>query len=68
MLRLVVTASGTGPIAASTATYMAKSASAIMVGPEMRAAGTDRGFAVGLPDPAAAVPDRFDRQAARGME
>ena len=31
----MVTASGTGPIAASTATYMAKSASAIMVGPEM---------------------------------
>ena len=35
MLRLVVTASGTGPIEASTATYMAKSASAIMVGPDM---------------------------------
>ena len=35
MLRLMVTASGTGPIAASTATYMAKSASAIMVGPEI---------------------------------
>src|SRR5262249_27813503 len=35
MLRLMVTASGTGPIAPSTATYMAKSASAIMVGPEI---------------------------------
>ena len=34
-LKLVVTASGTGPIEASTATYRAKSASAIMVGPEM---------------------------------
>ena len=31
----MVTASGTGPIAASTAAYMAKSASAIMVGPEI---------------------------------
>src|SRR5262245_26116630 len=35
MLRLMVTANGTGPTAASTATYMAKSASAIMVGPEI---------------------------------
>src|SRR5262249_22920625 len=35
MLRLMVTASGTGPTAPSTATYMAKSASAIMVGPEI---------------------------------
>src|SRR5258705_3589335 len=35
MLRLVVTASGTTPIDDSTATYMAKSASAIMVGPDM---------------------------------
>ena len=35
MLRLVVTASGTGPIEASTATYMAKSVSPIIVGPEM---------------------------------
>ena len=35
MLRLVVTASGTGPIEASTPTYMVKSASAIMVGPEI---------------------------------
>ena len=34
MLRLVVTASGCGPIAENTATYMAKSASSIMVGPE----------------------------------
>ena len=34
MVRLVVTASGTQPIADSTATYMAKSASAIMIGPE----------------------------------
>ena len=35
MLRLIVTASGTGPTDASTPTYMAKSASAIMVGPEI---------------------------------
>src|SRR5215468_7850122 len=35
MLRLMVTANGTGPTAASTATYIAKSASAIMVGPEI---------------------------------
>ena len=35
MLRLMVTASGTGPIAASSATYMATSASAIIVGPEI---------------------------------
>src|SRR6516165_4714083 len=35
MLRLMVTANGTGPIAASTATYIARSASAIMVGPEI---------------------------------
>jgi hypothetical protein len=32
---LMVTASGTGPMVASTATYIAKSASAIMVGPEI---------------------------------
>jgi hypothetical protein len=35
MLRLMVTASATGPIAASTATYSAKSDSIIIVGPEM---------------------------------
>ena len=35
MLRLVVTASATGPIADSSTTYMAKSASAISVGPEI---------------------------------
>ena len=35
MLRLVVTASGCGPTTENTATYMAKSASSIMVGPEM---------------------------------
>ena len=34
MVRLVVTASGTQPIAESTATYMAKSASDIMVVPD----------------------------------
>ena len=33
MVRLVVTASGTQPIAESTATYMAKSPSDIMVAP-----------------------------------
>src|SRR3954471_12925900 len=35
MLRLVVTASGTGPTEASTATYIAKSVSPIIVGPEI---------------------------------
>ena len=35
MLRLVVTAKPTGPIAESSTTYMAKSASAISVGPEI---------------------------------
>ena len=35
MLRLVVTARGCGPIAEKTATYIAKSASSIMVGPEI---------------------------------
>ena len=35
MLRLVVTASGTGPIEARIATYIAKSVSPIMVGPEI---------------------------------
>ena len=35
MLRLVVTASGCRPIAENTATYIAKSASTIMVGPEI---------------------------------
>ena len=34
MLRLVVTASGTQPIAESTARYMVKSASAIITGPD----------------------------------
>ena len=34
MLRLVVTASGTRPTEARTATYMAKSASSIMVAPD----------------------------------
>ncbi len=34
MLRLVVTASPTGPIADSNTTYIAKSARAISVGPE----------------------------------
>ena len=34
MLRLVVTASPIGPIADSSTTYMAKSASAISVGPD----------------------------------
>ena len=35
MLRLMVTAKGCGPTAEKTATYMAKSANSIMVGPEM---------------------------------
>jgi hypothetical protein len=35
MLRFVVTASGWGPIAEKTATYIAKSASSIIVGPDM---------------------------------
>ena len=34
MLRLVVTASATGPIADSSTTYIAQSASAISVGPD----------------------------------
>ena len=68
MFRLVVTASGTGPIDASTATYIAKSASAIMVGTRNGAAGADRGFAVGLPDPAAVEPHLFDRQSAGGVK
>ena len=54
MLRLVVTASGCGPIDENTATYMAKSASAIMVGPEIgaaraQAALVDRPAARGTP-------------------
>ncbi len=68
MLRLVVTASGTGPIAASSATYMAKSASAIMVGPEIVPPGRIKSVAESLPHPAAAVPDRLDRKPAVRME
>ena len=61
MLRLVVTASGTGPIEASIATYIAKSASAIMVGPEMVPPGRNEPRPIGPPHAAAAVPDRLDR-------
>src|SRR5207253_2030926 len=63
MLRLMVTASGTGPMAASTATYMAKSASAIIVGPEIVPPGrTD------LAHPATALPHGFNAKPAVGME
>ena len=68
MLRLVVTASGTGPIEARMPTYIAKSASAIMVGPEMVPPGRMNCVLIGLPDPAAAVPDVLDREAAAGVE
>ena len=64
MLRLVVTASGSGPIDASTPTYMAKSASAIMVGPEIVPPG--RKVPEGPPHADAAVRDLLDGEPAAG--
>jgi len=59
-----VTASGCGPIAENTATYMAKSASSIMVGPEMVPPGR-RLLPRGRPGARdIAVADPLDRQAA----
>jgi len=67
MLRLMVTASGTGPIAASTATYMAKSARPIMVGPEM-VPRAERCLPERLTHATAVLPDGFDEEAALRVE
>ena len=68
MLRLVVTASGTGPIAASTRDIHGEVRKRHHGRPGDRAAGPDESSLIGLPDAAAAVPDRFDREAALRME
>jgi hypothetical protein len=65
MLRLMVTASGTGPIAASTATYMAKRHHGRAGNHTAR---SYRDVAKRLPDPAAPLPHLFDREPAVRME
>ena len=69
MLRLVVTARPIGPIADSSTTYMAKSASAISVGPEIGSARTQHLLAVTLPQQAGRAVGAFDRNiaAAEGL-
>ncbi len=64
MLRLVVTASGCGPTAENTATYMAKSASSIMVGPEMVPPGRTLDMVEGPAHVHVAVFDALDAVAA----
>ena len=63
-----MTASGTQPIAARIATYIPKSASAIMVGPEIVPPGRNDCGSKRLPDPAAAVPDLVDGRPALRVE
>ena len=66
MFRLVVTASGTGPIEARIATYIAKSVSPIMVGPEIVPPGRSELSLNARRTPAAAVPGILDHVAKLG--
>ena len=68
MLRLVVTASGCGPIAENTATYMAKSANSIMVGPDTVPPGRRLLFLEGPAHAHVAMRDALDAVPAAGIE
>ena len=68
MLRFVVTAIGMGPATENTATYIAKSASSIIVGPEMVPPGRME-FLLKVPLYAdISVVDALDGEPAAGME